>query len=235
MQHELRELLERKVAMGPGHGSGYYFDMNDDDIDYDLQAGELMAGGKRRKRAKKMTPMQRKMAHVRSYKGKGGDYIDLNNYSYYQGGVQKAKGRRRRAAAPRSGYARNPIEKAERELYKQEKNENWIMTQGPAYAAKLRKKADMITQALADTRMGVVGELYDQRYKNNLVNLSGYAPYMNASKKLGYKVSALPAPPAAPNAYRIALANARRRVRNQAAVENAQQYNDAYPNYDQLA
>jgi len=73
MQRELRDLLERKVAMGPGHGSGYYFDMNDDDdeLDYDLQAGELMAGGKRRK-AKKMTPMQKKWLKLEQEKEEAG-------------------------------------------------------------------------------------------------------------------------------------------------------------------
>ncbi len=187
MQHELRELLERKVAMGPGHGSGYYFDMNDDDIDYDLQAGELMAGGKRRKKAKKMTPMQRKMAHVRSYKGKGGDYIDLNNYSYYQGGA--GKNTRRKRIAKNTGF-KNPIQKAEKDYYNEQKKAEWLISSGPEYAARLQRKAAMINRALRSTGMAPVGINYNRAYREQLGRMNAWQPYAKAARKQGFKPTA---------------------------------------------
>lgn len=188
MQRELRDLLERKVAMGPGHGSGYYFDMNDDDdLDYDLQAGELMAGGKRRK-AKKMTAMQRKMAKVRAGKRRGGDYVNLNDYSYYQGGAGKNTRRKRvakiRSAASLRGF-KNPLEKAQLDEYKAIKGQEWLRTVGPEYAAKLQQKAAIINRALVKTGLRPVGIAYNTAQRAAQNQLAAWEPYAKAAKRQG--------------------------------------------------
>lgn len=193
MQRELRQLLEYKAAQG----GDYYYDMSGQ--------GEL-AAGKRKRKHKKMTPMQKKMAHVRAgKKRRGGDFVDLDNLQPYQGAGRKKAGEK---------AFRNPIEKAERDILKQEYNEDWITSYGPEYAARLRKKADLITRALNQTRMNEVGRIYEDQFKRNEGLLSAYQPYTRAASKYGMKLAPIPVPDAADLIpYRVALGNARRGVR----------------------
>lgn len=219
MQRELRELLERKAAMG-SHGflgGDYYYDMSGQG---EFDDGQLVAGARRRKRRvgrKKETKAQVKarMAKVRAGKKhkKGGDFVDLDDLMPYIGAG--------RGKAVREKAYRNPIEKAERDLYKQEMSEDWLLTSGPEYAAKLKKKADILNRALANTRMNTVADQYNQLYQGQLAEYSGYDPYIRAAQRSGIPIRgpALPGNPPIP--YRVALGNARRGLRGEAAYAGA--------------
>ncbi len=223
MQRELRDLLERKVA----YGGDYYFDMSGDQggNEYlDMAAGNLVAGARKRRRVKRKgqpakgsAAAKRKMAKVRAAR-RGGDFYDANDFggdfydvNDYVGGAKK--GRRRRAARAKTGNFRNPIEQVERDLYKQQKTSQWLMTDGPEYAAKLQRKAAMINQALQRTGMRNVGVRYNDYYNNQLANLSALAPYQKAARRQGFKVAA-PNVPADNNPQRAAYVEAVTAARN---------------------
>jgi len=200
MQHQLRELLEDKVARG-----GYYFDMGQG---YD--EGELVAGKRKRKapKRKKETKDQLKarMAKVRAgipHK-RGGDFVDLND-AMYGAGKRKAQAK---------SY-RNPIEKAMRDNYKLQHNDEWLMTHGAEYASKLKEKADAITNALTQTRTGALATAYNNAYRDAYNNFRQYAPAQKAASKAGVKFI----PPtyarngAVLDPYELALLNARAGIR----------------------
>jgi len=185
MQNTLRDLLEQKIAM---QGGDYYYDMSGDSY-----AGDLVAGGRRRKRrggrkpahmVKGSAAAKRHMAKVR--RGRGGDFVDLNDLA----GAGKRGKRIQKHYSP-GGY-RNPIQQAERDFYKEEKNKKWLITEGPAYSAKLQRKAAMIDAALKQTGMYGVGESYNTSYNDALQSLSSYVPYANASRKMGIKTQPIP-------------------------------------------
>lgn len=191
MQRELRQLLEYKAA----RGGDYYYDMSGQ--------GELAAGRRKRKH-KKMTPMQKKMAHVRAgKKRRGGDFVDLNDLQPYQGAGHKKA---------RAKAFRNPLETAMRDQYKDEYNDEWVRTTGPEYAAKLRKKAAVLNRALAETALGPLGQAYEDIEKANEIEMSAYLPYSNVAKKYGMKtepVKAVWGPVANAAAYNTLVNNAR--------------------------
>lgn len=203
MQRELRALLEKKAAMGAQGflGGDYYYDMSGRG-EYD--DGELVAGGRRRK-AKKLTPMQKKMKKVRAAKKRrGGDFVDLNDSMPYIGAGRKK--------ATQKGF-RNPLEKAERDEYKAIADRDWLVSYGPEYAAKLTRKAAIINRALARTNLAPVGRAYNAIERANMANLAAYKPYADAARRAGVKMAPVdavwPAAPANAAAYNALIEAAR--------------------------
>lgn len=225
MQRDLRNILQRKVALG----GDYYFDMNpnmggEEEYMEDLIAGDLIAGGKRKRKKKATAAQLRSLKKARAELRKmrrGGDFINLNDASLYQGAGRKKRAAKIRASASERGF-KNPIEKAELDYIKQQKRLDWVLTEGPQYAAKLRKKAEMIENALNTTRMGNVGNQFNTLYENQLGQYSSYAPYIAAASKIGIPLRGpkLPAAADVDNAYRLGLVNARRAIRGEAALLN---------------
>lgn len=192
MQRELRDMLERKVAMG-----GNYFDMagnmGGDFIDLgDFAGGDLMAGRRRRRRrvrrgGKKPAHMvkgsqaaKRHMAEVRKGKkfGRGGDFVDLDDY---QGGAKK------RYKYAKTGNTRNPIEALQRQMYKEQKNKEWLARDGAEYASKLLKKAELITNSLNEMNITPLARAYQGVYDRTMQDYAAYAPAVKAARKQGIK------------------------------------------------
>lgn len=213
MQRELRELLERKAAMG-SHGflgGDYYYDMSGQG-EYD--DGELVAGG-RRKRGRKVkkahlvkgsAAAKKHMAKIRKMR-RGGDFVDLDDAMPYVGAGRKKA---------RAKAYRNPIESAVRDEYKDIANKDWLLSYGPEYAAKLTQKAAIINRALARTRLAPVGRAYNAIERANEAQLAAFRPYANAARRAGMKPAAVapvwPAGIADAAAYNGLIANARRAV-----------------------
>jgi len=143
----------------------------------------------------------------------GGDFVDLDDLALYTGGAKIKHAHRKAARGAKVGNYRNPIEQAERNAYKRQKQADWLLTEGPAYAAKLRRKAQYINDALVNTDTNDLGRDYNLLYANELQRMSGYAPYSKAALKYNLR----PAAPALPagdqyNAYIAALTRARNRA-----------------------
>lgn len=202
MQHQLRNMLERKVARGAleNLGGDYYFDMNqgmggDEYLDESMYAGDLVAGARKRRKPKKrataaqLRALAKGRAKLKKMR-KGGDFIDLNDGNLYQGGKRGQK-RAAKLRARRSTYGfKDPLAKAELDEIKALQNQDWLRTVGPEYSARLQKKAAIINRALAKTGLGRVGKAYNDMLDANELQMSAYRPYAQAARMAGLKPAA---------------------------------------------
>ena len=87
------------------------------------------------------------------------------------------------------GKFRNPIEKAIKDIKKEDKLNKWLRTKGPAELAKYMEKFLFVVKVI--TRLGPEliekGIIYKQNYNKAIELINSYKPVLNAYKKSGYE------------------------------------------------
>lgn len=87
------------------------------------------------------------------------------------------------------GKFHNPIEKAIRDIKKEDKLNEWLRTKGPAELAKYMEKFLFTVKVI--TRLGPEliekGIIYKQNYNKAIELINSYKPVLNAYKKSGYE------------------------------------------------
>lgn len=87
------------------------------------------------------------------------------------------------------GKYKNPLEKIQNELKKEEKDRKWAFEKGPKEVSKLLKKFNFLGNTLMRLNPNLVenARLYEDNYNEALNIISPFQPYVKAGKKLGYE------------------------------------------------